>query len=143
MVDSRTQIKYVLCTVIVPSPLQHGLPLPLHCRVLLLVPQRLELPHVLHVALVEIPLLRGQGAVAVGLELGQLGRVAGDLKVQVHGDGSHCRMTGYVRMAKKSLAVLMAIFSCQGRHTGEYFTEAKDHVCHPFPLFPKYLVQPT
>ncbi len=70
----------MLCTVIVPSPLQHGLPLPLHCRVLLLVPQRLELPHVLHVALVELPLLRGQGAIAVGLELGQLGRVAGDLK---------------------------------------------------------------
>ncbi len=66
-------------TPIPSSPLQHGLPLPLHCRVLLLVPQRLELPHVLHVALVEIPLLRGQGAIAVRLELGQLGRVAGDL----------------------------------------------------------------
>ena len=42
---------------------------------LLLLPQGFELPDVLHVALVQLPFLPGQEAIALGLEVGQLGGV--------------------------------------------------------------------
>ncbi len=59
-------------------PLQHGLPLPLHGLVLLLVPQLLQLSDVLDVSLVQLPLLATQRAVAIRLKLAHLGRVAGN-----------------------------------------------------------------
>ena len=58
---------------------------------LLFLPERLELPHVLDVALVEVALLTRQQAIALGLEIAQFGRVPRHKTLDLGLKTAHCQ----------------------------------------------------